>query len=382
MKIYLDKFDLNNALNIVSYSQPLITSSEILNGILIEIKNKKMFFTTTDTNITIETFINVKTEEEASFVIISNKFSQIAKTLPSEKIEIEYNEEKEELTLKSGHSVSVHRTLKGEEFPKIKIKEEEKIILEKEDFKKSINRTAFAASQDKMTGVMTNVLMEIEEKNLRMVATDGFRLAINNLKIDYEGEKEILIPSKSLIQVSKIIREETENKNLELGFNDNKVILKFDKIKVVMNTYNGLYVDYERIIDRTIGIENSIEFIIERAELEDCINRASIFSAQKKNNLIIWTIENEMLSIESMSEEGSVEEIIDMNKINGGKKRIGFNANSIELKIGFNAYLIKEIIRNIGDDEIKISMKNSERPALIIPLKGKEYFYLILPVRI
>ena len=367
MKIHLTKFDLNNALNIVSHSQPIITSSEILNGILIEIKNKKMYFTATDTNITIETFIDVETEEEASFVIISSKFSQIAKTLPSEKIEIEYNEEKEELKLKSGNSVSVHRTLKGEEFPKIKIKEEEeKIILEKEKFKKAINRTAFAASQDKMTGVMTNVLMEIKEKNLRMVATDGFRLAINNLKTEYEEKKEILIPSKSLIQISKIIREEGENKNLEIGFNDNKVILKFDKIKVIINTYNGLYMEYKKFID----IENPIEFIIERAELEDCINRASIFSAQKSNNLIKWTIENERLNIESISEEGSIDERIDINKIKGEKTKIGFNAN-----------LIKEIIRNIGDDEIKITMKNSESPALIIPLNGKEYFYLILPVR-
>lgn len=142
MKIYCSRSELNKALNNVSHSVPVRTTSNILEGILINVDNNKMKLTATDTNITIETVINVQSDESFEFVVPAKLFSAIINKLPDEEIMMDFNKESNKLNIKCAGSSSELICFRGDEYPKIKLNEGQNVIyLSKEDIKTLIRKT-------------------------------------------------------------------------------------------------------------------------------------------------------------------------------------------------------------------------------------------------
>ena len=144
MKIYCSRTELNKALNNVSHSVPVRTTSNILEGILINVEEGKMFLTATDTNMTTETVINVNSEGTCEFVVPAKLFSAIISKLPEDEMMIDYINEKSKINIKCAGSSSEIICFRGDEYPKLFIDEgENEIFLDKEDVKKLIKKTRF-----------------------------------------------------------------------------------------------------------------------------------------------------------------------------------------------------------------------------------------------
>ena len=155
MKIYCSRTELNKALNNVSHSVPVRTTSNILEGILINVEEGKMKLTSTDTNMTTETVISVNCEGVCEFVVPAKLFSAIISKLPEDDMMIDYDNEKSKINIKSGGSNSEIICFRGEEYPKIFLDEGENVIyLDKEDVKKLIKKTAFSASTDEFNRII------------------------------------------------------------------------------------------------------------------------------------------------------------------------------------------------------------------------------------
>jgi len=340
MKIYCTRNELNRAINNVSHSIPTRTPSPILEGILIETKGDRMYLTATDTNMTIESNIPVDSEGDVSFVIEEKNFANIVNKLPEEEVLMDYNHEKNQIKINSGKSSSTFNCFSADEFPRFNIGEGQKIILSKKDIKNLIRKTSFSASADELNGVLTGILIELGEGNLRMVAVDTFRMAIYNAKVDTDEKLSIVVPAKLLGEVSKIISDDDNDEQLFMEIVDNKVVMLFDNNRVILNTLNGKYIDYNRIIKA----ESSIKIRTSRIELMKSIDRAAIIASAQNNNLIMKEGDN--------------------------------------LEIGFNSRYMMDVLKVIDDEEIILSMSDSVKPCIITPLKGDTYLYLVLPVRI
>lgn len=366
MKFYCNKNELNKALSNVSHSVPVRTTTSILEGILVEIKDEKMILTATDTTIIIETTISVYCDDEFSFVVPAKLFSGIISKLPEEEIMMEYNPKKEKLNIKSGGSNADIICFKSDDFPKIKIQDGENVIfLNKEDVKKIIKKTAFSASSDEFNGILTGVLLQIENKNMKMVGVDPFRIATYNIEIENEESVSVVIPAKLINDVSKIINDEGEE-NMSLEISEKKVIMKFDNNKVIINTFTGKYIDYERIINK----DGNINVRVKKDDLLKSIDRASLLTSLQNNNLIRFNIENNVIIINSLNEEGNIEEKIEVIK------------EGEDIQIGLNSKYLKDVLSVIEEEEIIMNMKDSTSPCIIKPLKGETYKYLILPIRL
>ena len=366
MKIYCNKSELNKAINNLSHAVPTRTTSNILEGILVEIENGLMKMTATDTTITIESVIKVQCDESGAFVVPAKLFGSIVNKLPEEEIMIDYDSSKIKINIKCAGSNSEIVCFRADDFPKIKLNEENnQILLSKEDIKKIIRKTAFSASTDDFNGILTGVLLEIKDGFIKMVGVDPFRIATYNVEVNNDADVSVVIPAKLINETAKIISDDGEDK-MSLEIIDKKVVLKFDNYKVVINTFSGKYIDYERILNK----EGDINVRVKRDDLLKSIDRASLLTSIQNNNLIKFNIAGDIITINSLSEEGNIEEKLEIIK------------DGNDILIGLNAKYLKDIFSVIEDEEVIMNFKDSISPCIIKPLKGNKYTYLVLPIRI
>ena len=364
MKIYCNRNELNKALINVSHSVPARTTSPILEGILVEVSDNQLKLTATDTIITIETIISAECNEKGSFVVPAKLFSSIVAKLPEEDIMLDAGENK--IAIKCGGSNTSLLCMSADEFPKIRSDEgNNEIMLSKESVKKLIKKTAFSASTDDFNGILTGVLLEIKDGNMKMVAADPFRIASYNVEVANDEDVSVIIPAKLASDVAKIISDEGED-NISLEVVDKKVVFKFDNNKVIINTFSGKYIGYERVLN----MEGAINVRVQRTELLKSIDRASLLTSIQNNNLIKFNVENEYMIIKSLSEEGNIEEKVEIIK------------DGDDILIGLNSKYVKDVLSVIEDEEIFINFKDSTSPCIIKPLKGNKYKYVVLPIRI
>jgi DNA polymerase-3 subunit beta len=315
--------------------------------------------------MTTEVTINVNSEEACEFVVPFKLFSAIISKLPEEDMIIDYSPEKSKINIKCAGSNSEIICFKGDEYPKIKLNEGERVLyISKEDIKKLIKKTAFSASTDEFNRIITGVLLEIKDGHMKMVGVDPYRIATYKIDVDNNDNISVIIPAKLIMEVAKFIDDDGDSK-MSFEVVDNKVVMKFNNNKVIINTYSGKFIDYERILNK----EGNINVRVKKDDLLKSTERASLLASVQNNNLIRFNIGKDMIYITSLNEEGNIEEKVEI--INDGE----------ELNIGINSRYLKDALSVIEDEEININFKDSVSPVIIKPLKGDKYTYLILPIR-
>ncbi len=367
MKFSCTQQSLSKALNTVSKAVTSRTTIPILKGILLEVnQDNTLTLSASDLDLSIEKTIEITTEEIGSVVLSAKLFSDIIRKLPNEEIQIEA-QENNTIIIKCLASEFTIVGQPADEFPNIgEINEENKLIFEKDILKEMIKKTSFAASIDESKGIIVGVLIEMEEESFNMVALDGFRMAITREDMKNEEQKKIIISARILNEINKIISENEETKGISLILDEKKAIFLLNETKIVLRLLEGDFIKYDDILPK----EYQCKVILNRAELLNSIERASLLAKEGKNNLIKLSIFRDKIIITSRSEEGNVKEEIFMEK------------EGIDLDIGFNSKYLLDVLKVISDESIVMEFNTSVSPCLIKPVKGREYVYLVLPVRI
>ncbi len=364
MKFTCNQEILSKSLNTVSKAITNRTTIPILKGILINVSDGKVTFTSSDLDFSISVNINSSNYENGEIVVISKLFIEIIRKLPNGEITLETKDNN--LNISCENFSANLASFSAEEFPRIQeIEEKNAITLNRETFKNMIKKTSFSASIDESKGIIVGVLIEIKENTLKMVALDGFRMAVLNETIENQENNKIIISVKTINEIFKIISE-SEEEEIKLFINDKKVVFYLSNVKIVTRLMEGEFIKYQDIIPK----DNEISIIANRRELIESIERASLFSKEGKNNLVKFSIKEDTIKIESNSEEGNIEEFIKIDK------------NGDNIDIGFNSKYILDCLKVIEDDLIKMELKTAISPCLIKPLENEEFTYLILPVRI
>lgn len=367
MRFSCSQSTLLKALNIVSKAVTSRTTIPILKGILIKVDEEGFVtMSASDLEISIEDKFEVVDYEPGEIVVQAKIFSDIIHKLPSD---IVYIEEKDgNLNIKCSSSELNIVGSPSDEFPIMNIEDlDEKRTFDKEILKNMIKSTTFAASLDESRGVITGVLIETEEDSLNLVALDGFRMAVARERMKNESLKNIVIPARIMNEISKIIQESDMDKDsVDFYLSEKRAVFIIDNIKVVVRLLDGEYVRYRDILPK----ESQIKVVLNRTDLMNAIERASIFAKVGKNNLIRLSIEDNIMEITSKSEEGHVREEVIISK--EGK----------DLVIGFNSKYLLDSIKAIDDENIVMLFNTPISPCLIRPIEGNEYEHLVLPVRI
>ena len=371
MKFNCDQQLLSKALGTVSKAITQRTTIPVLKGILITATtDNKLKLTASNLDLSIEKTIDVNVEEEGSIVISDSKFFiDIIRKLPREQITIEVGEN-EKVKIKTPNTEVFCVSQSADEFPNTSEIEniQANLSFNKDIMKEMIRKTQFCASIDESKGIIIGVLMELEENSLNMVALDGFRMAVTRQQMMNERREKIVISAKIMNEINKILTESDDERdeNIELVLSEKKAVMLLEGTKIVMRLLEGEFISYNDILPK----ESSTFIKVNRNMMIEAIERASLLAKEGRNNLIRVKVQENLMTISSASEEGSVKEDIIMEK------------NGEDLEIGFNSKYILDALKVIDDEEVRIEMVSAVKPCLIKPMEGNSYEYLILPVRI
>ena len=360
MKITCQKAELAKGVNIVSKAVPTRTTMAILECILIDASTNEIKLTANDMEIGIETIIEGTIEERGIIALDARFFSDIVRKLPDNEVTIETDATfKTTITCEKANFTIVGKS--GEDFAYIPIiPRNEPILLSQFTLKEVIRQTIFSIADNENNKLMTGELFEIEGNHLKV---DGHRISIRNieLKESYENKK-VVVPGKSLIEVSKIIPGSTEEM-VNLFITDNHIIFEFDNTTVVSRLIEGEYFK----IDQMLSTDYETKFKINKRELLDCIDRATLMVKEGDKKPIIMDITDGNMELKINSVAGSMKEDIEIGK--EGK----------DILIGFNPKFFIDALRVIDEEEVSIYMVNPKAPCFIKDDEDK-YIYLILPV--
>ena len=363
MKLICSKSNLLHGVNIVSKAVPTRTTMAILECILIDASANEIKLTANDMELGIETKIEGEIAERGVIALDAKIFSEIVRKLPDSDVVIETDASfKTTITCEKAKFNIVGKS--GDDFSYIPyIERNEAINLSQFTLKEVIRQTIFSIADNDNNKLMTGELFEIEENHLKVVSLDGHRISIRNieLKNNYE-HKKVVVPGKTLQEVSKILPGSAEE-DVNMFLTDNHIVFEFDDTTVVSRLIEGEYFKIEQMLSS--DYETKVK--INKRELLDCIDRATLLVKEGDKKPIIMNVTDGNMELKINSFIGSMNEDIDIVK--DGK----------DILIGFNPKFFIDALRVIDEEEVSLYMVNPKAPCFIKDDEGK-FIYLILPV--
>ena len=363
MKLICSKSNLLHGVNIVSKAVPTRTTMAILECILIDASANEIKLTANDMELGIETKIEGEIAERGVIALDAKIFSEIVRKLPDSDVVIETDASfKTTITCEKAKFNIVGKS--GDDFSYIPyIERNEAITLSQFTLKEVIRQTIFSIADNDNNKLMTGELFEIEENHLKVVSLDGHRISIRNieLKNNYE-HKKVVVPGKTLQEVSKILPGSAEE-DVNMFLTDNHIVFEFDDTTVVSRLIEGEYFKIEQMLSS--DYETKVK--INKCELLDCIDRATLLVKEGDKKPIIMNVTDGNMELKINSFIGSMNEDIDIVK--EGK----------DILIGFNPKFFIDALRVIDEEEVSLYMVNPKAPCFIKDDEGK-FIYLILPV--
>lgn len=365
MKIYCHGLDLSDAVLKVVKAVPSKKVIPVLEGIKLKAEGNHLTITATDLELVIEKKIVADVKLDGEAVVPGKFFAEFVKKLTSEQIEIDTTE-KNVMKIKYMDSKGELQCLNADEFPPIKeVSDEVYFNINQKSFKDILAKTVFSAATDDIRPILKGCLFEIENNVLNVVALDGFRLACAKKQIEASVEKtSFIVSARCLSEISKLL--EDEDKNVKVCIGSNCIMVDLDHTKIVSRLMEGEFIQYKKIIPP----EFMATAIVNKAQFENGLERASLVSRGDKNNLIKLDVKEKIMTISSSSEIGTI------------KENVVISLDGKDLSVGFNARYITEAIRATSDGFIKIKFTSSTSPCVITSAESDEFLYLILPVKI
>ena len=366
MQIVCDGLDLSDAVLKVSKAISNKTTNPILEGIKLVAEEDKLILSATDLDLSIEKKIRADVKVEGETVVPGKFFTEFIKKLSNEKIELELND-KNQLKIKYIDSESYIQCFVTDEYPSFNnIISNEKFTITQNNFKNLINKSIFSVAVDDSRPILKGALIEIGNSEVKSVALDGYRLAmVTEPIISSTINGGVIVPARSLGEISKLL-EDSDN-TVEVSIDSKYIMVDLGNTKVISRTLEGDFLNYKQIIATNF----TTEIIINKSQITDALERASLLSKVGQNNLVKFDIKENNLLLTSNSEIGNI------------KENINISMNGKDIFIAFNARYFMEALRTNADEFIKIKFNSASEPCVVVPAEGEqEYLYLILPVRI
>lgn len=372
MKLKIKKNLLLDELNKVSKALSSKNIIPVLAGIKFELFKDNLVLTASDNDISIQTTLKSNDKEliiekEGSIVIQGRYILDIVRKLPDEYINIEVIDSLKILIYTDNSEFNLNG-INSNEYPDIDLNINNNFVsLEGKDIFNIVNQTCFATSNDESKPTLTGINLKLVGNIIECNSTDSYRLSrkfveVNNDNID--DNFNIIIPSKNIIDFSKIINEDDK---INLYIFNNKVIFKTDNCIFQSRLINGSYPNTSNLIptDPILTIKLNIN------EFYNSIDRASILANDKEKNIITLEIEQNKLTLRStVAEIGRVEE--KLNIINNENETI---------KISFSSKYMMDALKAFSTENVDINFFGEVKPIILNSEEDKTLTELVLPIR-
>jgi DNA polymerase-3 subunit beta len=339
----------------------------ILSNVLIDRSASAVSFLATDIEIQITARSTLTASGEARAITVgARKLVDILRALP-ESAEVTLDQQEKRLLVKAGKSRFTLQTMPAEDFPRLAkpAGEVARFALPQKALRRLLGLVQYAMAQQDIRYYLNGLLMVVEEKQLKLVATDGHRLAFASLKLDADlPRQEVIVPRKTVLELSKLLADTDDEVKIEVS--PAQAAFSFGSIELVSKLVDGKFPDYTRVIPT----QHKNRLQIEREALRQALQRAAILSNEKFRG-VRWVLADGSLKIvSSNAEQEEAHEEIEV-KYSGDALDIGFNVN----------YLL-DVLNNVSGAEIECAFGDSSSSALISYASEKDFKYVVMPMRI
>ncbi len=372
MNINILQNKLKEGLNIIGRGSSKSTSLPILKNILLKTYNNFLNLSATDLEIGIKWWTPVKVDKEGEVTVPYNSFSSFINFLPDKKINLSIKNNN--LLVNCEDYKTQINGISAKEFPIIpKIKEKEKIIINSSVLSNGLLQIIDIPSLSKVKPEISGILFSFKEKELKIVATDTYRLAEKkiSLKKSNKSDFSFIVPQRTAREVINILKE--IDKDVEIIFGENQILfgVKMDDIdepyiELTSKIIEGNYPDYESIIPEKV----KTQIILDKDDFLNRVKAASVFTSKVNEINLIFSPDKEEVTIKSSNADlGNYE-----TKIKG-------RAEGNELNISFNYRFLLDGLNNIKSSEIIFEVNDENSPGVIKPVGKSDFIYVVMPIK-
>jgi DNA polymerase-3 subunit beta len=362
MKFKIARSKFLEGLKTVQNIVPSKGSMQIIQNILVETKDNRLYMTTTDIDISIRSVLECETEMEGRTTLPAKLLVNTIAKAAEGIVEVEVDPQ-DRAVIHAGSSTSKLAGLSAQDFPALPAESDSfEYVLPQMTLREMLRKTAYAASQDDTRKTLKGVLMSFREGKLTMVATDGRRLALveHEIEIAGEAEKDIILPTKV---VSELQRSLLHDGDVRITIEKSQIAFNLGNTKVYSKLLDEIYPNYRQVIP-----DSYVERVtIDRALLLSALDRASVMMMEESNSTRLTFDSNQLIVSSQASEVGEVRDVVPI-KYDGER-----------IDITFNPGYVMDPLKAIDEDEVVIELKNGQTPAVMkcsIP-----FLYVMMPLR-
>jgi DNA polymerase-3 subunit beta len=339
----------------------------ILSNVLIDGSGETVSFLATDIEIQITARSGISgSKESRALTVGARKLLDILRALP-EDAEVSLQPQDKRLLVRAGKSRFSLQTLPAEDFPRLAkaTGDVARFAMPQKDLRRVLGLVQYAMAQQDIRYYLNGLLMVVEGGELKLVATDGHRLAFASITLEADlPRQEAIVPRKTVIELTKLLADSDDEVRIELSAS--QAAFGFGAIDLVSKLIDGKFPDYTRVIPT--GHKNKLQ--AGREALRQALQRAAILSNEKFRG-VRWVLTDGSLKIVSSNadQEEAQEEL-----------EVDYKGDALD--IGFNVNYLLDVLNNVPGTELECAFGDSSSSALISYGSEKGFKYVVMPMRI
>ncbi|TVP78579.1 MAG: DNA polymerase III subunit beta [Gemmatimonadales bacterium] len=369
MNFTITRQNLQKGLAAVSATIPGKTTLPVLSNILFEADADGIRMSATDLDVGVRIRVPADVKEAGSLTAPGKKIQEIARELPDQPVQL--NSRGDQVEIRCGKSHFKLNGLPADDFPELpQVGFEGGWTAEGRDLLSLIRHTSFAVSTEESRPVLNGVLWELRDGEMRMVATNGHRLARMRIPAgpSMQTTTQLIVPPDALQQVQRLFAEDAE---VSVARDGNQLGFSSGGTEVYTRLIEGTYPNYEQVIPK----DNDKHAFVNRKALESAVKRVAAVASDQTHRIRMEFSQDRMVFNVLTPDLGEAHDEIE----------VGYDGDPIS--IGFNANYLLEVLRYVGTDEVKMSFKAPERAATVEPMGGEDdqvpdYLCLVMPLRL
>ncbi len=366
MKITILKENLSKGLNVIGRIVSTRGSLEVLSNILIKAEKGRVCLSATNLEVGINYMVGAKVDSSGSITVPARLFTELITSLPGEKVTLELDGDT--LHTKSDSYESNIKGISADEFPLIpEIKTNKVCEIKSNILREAINLVGFAAATDDTRPVLAGIYIKIKGSKMILATTDSYRLAEKavNLSSSKSKEAEIIVPGKTLLELSRILGEIKDDSPVSVYLSDNQILFEANGLDFISRLIEGQFPNYKQIIPESSDTKARVN----KEELLSAVKIASLFARENANSIKI-----------SMKPKGILEVDSQGSQVGDNKAKIKAEVKGKDGEASFNGKYIIDVLNAIHEQEISLEISGKLNPGVIKTAKDKNYIYIIMPL--
>jgi DNA polymerase-3 subunit beta len=363
MKFTVTKERLLEALQQVQNVVSTRTTLPILSNVLLQARGNEVSLTTTDLDVGVRGSFEASVDKEGATTLPARRLFTIIRELPSSEISIEVDG-KNAASIRSGQSFFKILGLPEDEFPPLPKFENAKVVtISQKDLRDGLRKTSYAISTDETRYVLNGLLFSFKENKLTLVATDGRRLAMGDIDVEFprSHEADIIVPTKAVTELQRLLTDEGE---VKMSVGSGQIAFDLNNTLLVSKLIEGNYPNYRQVIPS----EAKERVTLERETFLNSLRRVSLLASDKSNSIKLNFAKNNIDITANTPEVGEAKESLP----------VAYKGR--EFSIAFNPEFLMAPLRSLTEDEVFLDLIDEMSPG-VLKIQSP-FLYVLMPMRI